>query len=599
VSPRPVAETATPDNPAATFGVTRSFAGRRWLLKTFDEAVERELLREVSPVLARLLAVRGVTRAQSAGYLTPKLRDLLPDPNVLKDMEIAVARVAAALAGERIAVFGDYDVDGSTSAALLSDFLTALGAAPRVYIPDRMTEGYGPSANAMRTLHGEGASLVITVDCGAAAFAALNEAKALGMDVVVLDHHRVETSPPAIAHVNPNQPDDHSGLGHLCAAGVTFLFLVALNRRLRETGFYEQRGITEPDLRLFLDLVGLATICDVVPLKDLNRAFVRFGLGQISTLSRPGLAALAGVVGAKGPFTPYHLGFVFGPRINAGGRVGRSSLGVDLLTERDGGKAAEFAQQLDLHNRERQAIEKLILEEAIAMAATQANQPFLLVSGDGWHPGVVGIVAGRLKERFSKPAFVAGFEGGMGRGSARSIPGIDIGAIIRAAAEAGVIEYGGGHAMAAGFSLTSVQLEGFRTFVEAQFSGAGPALAAATDLNLDAVSSPAGANIALVQEIAGAGPFGAGNAEPLLALPDVRVAFADVVGGSHVKLRLAGGDGTVLDAIAFRAVGTPLGDGLLGARGRPIHVAGRLRQDDWNGRIRVQLEIEDAAAASL
>jgi single-stranded-DNA-specific exonuclease len=456
----------------------------------------------------------------------------------------------------------------------------------------------------MKTLHDEGTALVITVDCGAAAVAALTEAKALGMDVVVLDHHRVETSPPAIAHVNPNQPDDHSGLGHLCAAGVSFLFLVALNRRLRETGFYKQRGISEPDLRLFLDLVGLATICDVVPLKDLNRAFVRFGLGQISTLSRPGLAALAGVASAKGPFTPYHLGFVFGPRINAGGRVGRSSLGVDLLTARDGEKAIEFAQQLDLHNRERQAIEKLILEEAIAMAAIQANQPFVLVSGDGWHPGVVGIVAGRLKERFSKPAFVAGFEGGphgntIGRGSARSIPGIDLGAIIRAAAEAGVIEYGGGHAMAAGFSLTTAQLEGFRTFVEAQFNGTGPALAAATDLNLDAVSSPAAANIALAQEIAGAGPFGAGNAEPILALPDVRVAFADVVGGSHVKLRLAGGDGTALDAIAFRAVGTPLGDGLLGARGKAIHVAGRLRQDDWNGRIRVQLEIEDAAAASL
>ncbi|HEY4078512.1 MAG TPA: single-stranded-DNA-specific exonuclease RecJ [Rhizomicrobium sp.] len=594
-----MAETATLDT-SATFGVTRSFAGRRWLLKAVDETVERELLREVSPVLARLLAVRGITRQQAAGYLTPKLRDLLPDPNVLKDMDIAVTRVAAALVlGEHIAVFGDYDVDGSTSAALLRDFLTALGAVPRIYIPNRMTEGYGPSANAMGTLHGEGAALVITVDCGAAAVAALNQARTLGMDVVVLDHHRVEISPPAIAHVNPNQPDDHSGLGHLCAAGVTFLFLVALNRRLRKTGFYEQRGIAEPDLRLFMDLVGLATICDVVPLKDLNRAFVRFGLGQISTLSRPGLAALAGVAGAKGPFTPYHLGFVFGPRINAGGRVGRSSLGVDLLTARDDDKAAEFAQQLDLHNRERQAIEKLILEEAIAMAAMQANQPFLLVSGDGWHPGVVGIVAGRLKERFSKPAFVAGFEGGMGRGSARSIPGIDLGGIIRAAAEARVIEYGGGHAMAAGFSLITTQLEGFRKFVEAQFSGAGPALAAAADLNLDAVSSPAGANIALVQEIAGAGPFGAGNAEPVLALPDVRVAFADVVGSAHVKVRLAGGDGTVLDAIAFRAVGTPLGDGLLGARGRPIHVAGRLRQDDWNGRIRVQLEIEDAAAASL
>ncbi|HEY0266546.1 MAG TPA: single-stranded-DNA-specific exonuclease RecJ [Rhizomicrobium sp.] len=582
---------------AAAFGVARSFTGRRWLLKTVDEAVERELLREVSPVLSRLLALRGITLADAADYLTPKLKKLLPEPNSLKDMEAAVARVAAALTGgQPIAVFGDYDVDGSTSAALLSDFLSALGAVPRIYIPDRMTEGYGPSPAAMRVLAGEGANLVITVDCGAAAVAALTEARALGLDVVVLDHHRVEAAPPALAHVNPNQPGDVSGLGHLCAAGVTFLFLVALNRHLRATGFYEERGLAEPDLRLFLDLVGLATICDVVPLNGVNRAFVRFGLGQIGALSRPGLAALAGVAGAKGPFTPYHLGFVFGPRINAGGRVGRSSLGVDLLTARDGEAATEFAQQMDLHNKERQAIEKLILEEALAMAAPQANAPFLLVAGDGWHPGVVGIVAGRLKERFGKPAFVAGFEGGMGRGSARSIPGIDVGGIIRAAAEAGMIEYGGGHAMAAGFSLTAAQLEGFRKFVESRFDGTGPALAAANDLYLDAVTSPAGANIALAQEIAQAGPFGAGNAEPLLGLAHVRVAFADVVGGAHVKLRLAGGEGSLLDAIAFRAVGTPLGEGLLAARGGQIHVAGRLRQDDWNGRIRVQLEVEDAAS---
>ena len=587
------------DKSTAAFGVACSFTGRRWLLKSVDEGKERELLREISPVLARLLALRGIGLAQAADYLAPKLKNLLPDPFVLKDMEAAVTRVAAALvAGERIAVFGDYDVDGSTSAALLSDFLTALGAAPRIYIPDRMTEGYGPSPAAMRALHVEGAGLLITVDCGAAATAALEEARTLGLDVVVLDHHRVETSPPAVAHVNPNQPDDHSELGHLCAAGVTFLFLVALNRHLRGSDFYQDRGIAEPDLRLFLDLVGLATICDVVPLNGVNRAFVRFGLGQIGALSRPGLAALAGVAGAKGPFTPYHLGFVFGPRINAGGRVGRSSLGVDLLTTRDADKAAEFATQLDLHNKERQAIEKLILEEAIAMAATQANAPFLLVTGEGWHPGVVGIVAGRLKERFSKPAFVAGFEGGMGRGSARSIPGIDIGGIIRAASEAKAIEYGGGHAMAAGFSLMASQLEGFRKLVEAQFSGTGAALAAANDLHLDAVSSPAGANVALVQEIASAGPFGAGNPEPLIGLPDVRVAFADVVGGAHVKLRLAGGGGAMLDAIAFRAVGTPLGEGLLASRGKPIHVVGRLRQDDWNGRIRVQLEIEDAAPAT-
>ena len=584
----------------ATFGVARSFAGRRWLLKQVDEKIERELLREISPVLARLLALRGVTLGEAARYLTPKLKDLLPEPNSLKDMEAAVARVSAALAaGDPVAVFGDYDVDGSTSAALLSDFLSALGAIPRIYIPDRMTEGYGPSPAAMRTLAGEGIKLVVTVDCGAAAIAALTEAIALGMDVVVLDHHRVDASPPAFAHVNPNQPGDTSGLGHLCAAGVSFLFLVALNRYLRETKFYEQRGMTEPDLRLYLDLVGLATVCDVVPLNGVNRAFVRFGLGQLSSLSRPGLAALAGVAGAKAPFTPYHLGFVFGPRINAGGRVGRSSLGVDLLTTREADKAGEFAQQLDLHNRERQAIEKQILEEAIALGALQANAPFILVSGDGWHPGVVGIVAGRLKERFAKPAFVAGFEGGMGRGSARSIPGIDIGGIIRDAAEAKVIEYGGGHAVAAGFSLMASQLDGFRRFVEDRFSGTGAALAAVNDLYLDAVSSPAGANIALAQEIAQAGPFGAGNPEPLLGLPDVRVAFADVVGGAHVKLRLAGGDGTLLDAIAFRAVGTPLGEGLLAARGGRIHAAGRLRQDDWNGRVRVQLEIEDAAAGSV
>ena len=584
---------------AAAFGVARSFSGRRWLLKAVDRDIERELLRDISPVLSRLLALRGITAPQAADYLAPKLKHLLPDPNILKDMPVAVARVSAALeAGERIAVFGDYDVDGSTSAALLSDFLTALEAPPRIYIPDRMTEGYGPSPAAMRVLHGEGARLVITVDCGAAAIAALDEAKALGLDVVVLDHHRVEMAPPALAHVNPNQPDDTSGLGHLCAAGVCFLFLVALNRHLRESGFYETRGMAEPDLRLFLDLVGLATICDVVPLNGVNRAFVRFGLGQISTLSRPGLAALAGVAGAKAPFTPYHLGYVFGPRINAGGRVGRSSLGVDLLTARESEQAHDFAAQLDLHNKERQAIEKLILEEAIAQGATQANAPFILVSGEGWHPGVVGIVAGRLKERFAKPAFVAGFEGGKGRGSARSIPGIDLGGIIRAAAEAKVIEYGGGHAMAAGFSLMSGQIEDFRKFVEGQFSGTGAALAAASDLYLDAVSSPAGANVALVQEIAAAGPFGAGNPEPLLALPDVRVAFADIVGKAHVKLRLGGGDGAMLDAIAFRAAGTPLGDGLLAARGRSVHVTGRLRQDDWNGRIRAQLEIEDAALAS-
>jgi single-stranded-DNA-specific exonuclease len=588
------------DPPA--FGVARSFSGRRWQLRAVDEEAAATLVREqqVSFALARLLAARGIAAGEVRNYLNPSLKHLLPDPMVLRDMDKAVSRVTAALeAGEPMAVFGDYDVDGSASSALLADFLSALGPAPRLYIPDRMTEGYGPSPAAMKTLAGEGIKLVITLDCGAAAIAALEEARTQGMDVVVLDHHRVDHAPPALAHVNPNQPGDTSGLGHLCAAGVTFLFLVALNRHLRDGGFYEKRGMAEPDLRLALDLVGLATVCDVVPLTGLNRAFVRQGLARLGQASgaRPGLAALAEVAKASAPYTPYHLGFVFGPRINAGGRVGRSSLGADLLTSRDPEAASDFALQLDLHNRERQAIEKRIVEEALAAVATQANAPFILATGEGWHPGVVGIVAGRLKERFGKPSFVAGFEGGMGRGSARSIPGIDVGGAIREAMLSGVIESGGGHAMAAGFSLSSSQLKGFQSFLEVAFEGKSAALAAAATLELDSVASPGGAGMSLLEEIALAGPYGAGNPEPLLGFPDLRVAFADVVGKDHIRLRLGGG-GATLQAIAFRAVGTPLGDGLLAARGQSIHAAGRLKRNEWNGQVTVQLEIEDAAPAT-
>jgi len=585
---------------AAPFGVVRSFSGRRWRLEPGDETLARQLQQDVmlSPVLARILAARGVGVAEASDYLHPTLKKFLPDPSVLAEMDVAIARVKKALeSGERIAVFGDYDVDGSVAAALLGEFFTLLGSPPRLYIPDRMREGYGPSAPAMQALHAEGASLVVTVDCGAAGGAAFERTRELGLDVVVLDHHRVEVRPHALAHVNPNQPADQSGLTYLCAAGVTFLFMVGLNRALRASGFYSERGIVEPDLREYLDLVGLATVCDVVPLNGVNRAFVRQGLGQLSKLSRPGLAALARVAKAAPPFTTHHLGFVFGPRINAGGRVGRSNLGADLLSTRESGPAAEFAAQLDLHNRERQEIERLILEEAVGLAAAQDNAPFLLVSNDGWHPGVVGIVAGRLKERFAKPAFVAGFEGGMGRGSARSIPGIDLGRIVRAARSEGLIEAGGGHAMAAGFSLMDHQLPSFRQFLHAQFSGTEAAYEEAASLVVDAVSSPAAAGRELVAEIALAGPYGAGNPEPMLGFPDLRVAFADVVGAAHVKVRLVGGDGARLDAIAFRAVGTPLGEGLLKSRGRFLHAAGKLKADDWNGESRVQLQIEDAAAA--
>jgi single-stranded-DNA-specific exonuclease len=586
---------------APALGVARSFTGRRWRLRSASDEAVREIVQGagISSTLARLLANRGIAAANVADVLNPTLRRLLPEPNALCDMEKAVARAKAAVDGsEKIAVFGDYDVDGSCSAALLHDFFAALGIATRVYIPDRMTEGYGPSAKAMLQLKEEGARLVITVDCGAAATDALIAAREAGLDVIVLDHHAVATAPPCFAQVNPNCVGDTSGLGHLCAAGVTFLFVVALNRALRESGWYAGHGIAEPDLRDYLDLVGLATVCDVVPLTGVNRALVRSGLSQLGLSRRPGLAALAMVAKAQAPFTPYHLGYIFGPRINAGGRVGRCGLGVDLLTAREQAIAEDFALALDLHNRERQAIEKLMLEEAVAMAAAQDNAPFVFAAKEGWHAGVVGIVAGRLKDRFGKPSFVAGFEGGMARGSARSVPGVDIGAAIRAAKDAGVIDSGGGHAMAAGFSLTAAQSEGFQKFLAGHFAQGGIA-SGALDLHLDALISASGATEELVREIAQAGPYGAGNPEPLVVVADARVAFADVVGRDHVRLRLAGGDGGRLDAIAFRVADQPLGKGLLQARGKPLHVVGRLKLDEWNGRTRVQLQVEDAAPAAV
>jgi len=582
------------DTPLPPF-VARSFSGRRWALKQRDESAVRELMRtaDLPLVLAQLLAARGVAPGEVQDVLNPTLKRLLPEPSTFKDMEKAVARAREAIEnGERIAIFGDYDVDGSCSAALLHDFLAALGIETRIYIPDRMSEGYGPSARALLQLKDEGASLVFTVDCGAGAHAALQAARDASLDVIVLDHHAVQEPPPAFAHVNPNQPDDISGQGHLCAAGVTFLFAVALNRALR--GRYEAAAIAEPDLREALDLVALATICDVVPLTGVNRAFVRAGLAQLVQLKRPGFAALAQVAGTLAPFTAYHCGYIFGPRINAGGRVGRCSLGVDLLTAREPGKAQEYAELLNLHNQERQTIEKVILEEAIAYAGTQDNSPFLFVAKEGWHAGVVGIVAGRLKDRFGKPSFVAGFEGGLGRGSARSVAGVDIGAVVHAAKEAGMVESGGGHAMAAGFSLSLDQREAFHAFLAAKFANGVPT--DALDLDIDALISPSGASEALVRDVAHAGPFGAGNPEPLFALCDVRVAFADVVGREHIRLKLEGG-GARLEAIAFRVADTALGKGLLAARGKAIHAVGRLKTDEWNGRVRVQLHLEDAAPA--
>jgi len=588
---------------APALGVERSFSGYRWTLREVDDETAQALSRSanISTVLARLLAANGISAAEADGYLNPSLKTLLPEPFRFKDMEKAVARLVAAIeTGERIAVFGDYDVDGSCSAALLSDFLGAIGRTPTVYIPDRLTEGYGPSADALLRLQEQGHTLVITVDCGATATAALVAARDTGLDVIVLDHHAIEAERAlAYAQVNPNQPGDMSEHSHLCAAGVVFVFLVALNRALRDAGWYGANGVSAPDLREHVDLVGLATICDVVPLTGVNRAFVRSALARMSAQTRPGLRALAEIAKAQAPFTPYHFGYVLGPRINAGGRVGRCSLGVELLTSSDAAGAMALALQLERHNRERQAIESVILEEAMAQAATQDNAAFVLAHGEGWHAGVVGIIAGRLKERFDKPALAIGFEGGMGRGSARSVAGIDIGATVRAAREHGLLSAGGGHAMAAGFSLDAAKIGAFHDFLAERFAETGSALDKAGALELHGVISAAGATAALVEEISRAGPYGAGNPEPLLAAPDMRIAFADTVGQGHIRLRLEGADGARLQAIAFRAAGSPLGEGLMKARGKRIHAAGTLKLDRWNGEERVQLQLRDAAAAGV
>ncbi|MGQ0740820.1 MAG: single-stranded-DNA-specific exonuclease RecJ [Alphaproteobacteria bacterium] len=584
--------------PEFALGVSQSFSGRAWRLRDArPEAVRLLELQGLSPGLSRVLAARGITAAESDAFLNPRIRTGLPDSFVLHDMERAAERFArAAACGECVGVLADYDVDGSASAALLLRFLRAVGNEAPLIVPDRIKDGYGPSPRAMRELHSRGCRLVVTVDCGASAHGALEVAQRIGLDVVVLDHHKVETNPPAFAHVNPNGPDCRSELTQLCATGVTFVFLIGVQRLLRKQGFFSGRA--EPDLLSFLDLVALATIADVVPLQGINRAFVRQGLRILDSLERPGLAALARAAGISPPFTTYHLGFMFGPRINAGGRVGRSDLGAMLLATEIASDADAWARELDRHNRERQAIEAAILDVAQAMALAQSEAPFVLCAGDGWHAGVVGIVAGRLRERHAKPALVAGFDGGIGRGSARSVPGVDLGAIVRAAKDANILETGGGHAMAAGFSLKPERFDDFRAFLTDALEPQRSIIAAANDLLADAFVSAAGVTAPLIDDISRAGPFGAGNPEPIFVVPDVTVAYADVVGTNHVRLRLVARDGASLNAIAFRSSDAPLGRGLLKSRGRRICVAGKIRSDTYRQEAGVQLHVEDAASAA-
>ena len=600
----PVIESPALKAPRLFLDVSASILGQPWRDRVDAAGAARALAmvqqHGFPDILARVLAGRGVGIDEAPAWLDPTLRALMPDPDRLIDMGTAVARLRLAIERrETVAIFGDYDVDGACSAALLGEFLGALDCPYVIHIPDRIFEGYGPNNEAIRALREAGAGLLATVDCGTTSAEAIAFAQTLGLGTLVIDHHQApEALPPALAIVNPNRQDDLSGLGHLCAAGVVYMVLVGLNRALREAGAYAARA--EPDLRRMLDLVALATVADVVPLRGLNRAFVLRGLEVMRARGRAGLTALMDIAGADGPPRPYHLGFLVGPRINAGGRIGDAALGAKLLLMRDPDEAKRLAENLDRLNRERQVVEAATLEaaeaEALLALGLEDKGPLVVVAGEGWHPGVVGLVASRLKDRFQRPAIAIALNGAVGTGSGRSIAGVDLGRAIRAAVEAGVLVKGGGHAMAAGLTLRTAKLGEFRAFLEAQLAAQVGDARAGAGLAIDAALTAAGATPELMELLERAGPFGAGNPEPVLAFPAHRVVDAAPVGNGHVRLRIQAGDGTRLNAIAFRAAAGPLGPALLNARGEALHLAGTLAVDRYGGKTRVQLRVVDAAA---
>ncbi|WP_340270589.1 single-stranded-DNA-specific exonuclease RecJ [Sulfitobacter pontiacus] len=575
-------------------GVDASLTGRRWVGPGVEvERATEVLVQQTSLPLAlcQVLARRGVAAEEAEAFLAPSLRDLLPDPRSLRDMEKAATRFLAAVkARQRIAVFADYDVDGGSSAALLLVWLREMGCAATLYVPDRIDEGYGPNDAAMAEL-AAAHDLIVCVDCGTLSHGPV--AAAVGADVVILDHHLGgETLPDALAVVNPNRQDEDGALAHLCAAAVVFLMLVEAGRQLREAG---TRG---PDLMALLDLVGLATVADVAPLIGVNRAFVRQGLRVMARRDRLGLAALADVARMDTAPAAYHLGFLLGPRINAGGRIGQADLGARLLACDDPHEAQSLAEKLDLLNTERRDVETAVRAAALDQAEARGfDAPLVWASGAGWHPGVVGIVASRLKEASNRPSIVIGFEDGIGKGSGRSVSGIDLGAPIQRLAAEGLLIKGGGHKMAAGLTVAEDKLDAAMARLSELLAKQGAHLAGAADLKLDGMLMPAAATVELAQQVEQAGPFGAGAPAPRYAFADMQIRFAKRVGESHLKISFGDGNNTKMDAIAFGAFDGPLGPALENHGGARFHLAGRLDINTWRGRQSVQLRLEDAAPA--
>lgn len=552
----------------------------------------------VPDIVARVLAGRGVQAADAARFLDPTIRDLLPDPASLTDMEQAASRIAdAVLRKEKVAIFGDYDVDGAASSALLKRFLAHFGVESEIYIPDRIFEGYGPNPDAMRELVARGASLIVTVDCGTNSAASIDAAQEAGADVVVIDHHQVGgVLPQGVAVVNPNRDDDLSGQGHLCAAGVVFLTLVQVAKVLRQ----RLAASAQPNLLGLLDLVALATVCDVVPLVGVNRAFVVRGLQIMRQQSNVGLAALAKLSRIGEPINAFHLGFLIGPRINAGGRIGDAALGSRLLATDDPVEAQTIAETLDRLNQERQAMETEMLAQARAEADAElagGNGPAVLVTADpSWHPGIVGLLASRLKDHARRPAFAIAFNpNGIGTGSGRSVPGFDLGRMVREAVEKGLLVKGGGHAMAAGITVEKEKLGALRAFFEERAAADVFRLQDQESLLIDAALAAEGATLQLLDTLEKAGPYGTGHVAPVFALPRHRLVDARLVGSNHIRAELRSDSGGRIQGIAFRAADTALGDFLFRSRGQTIHTAGSLSSNYWNGNRSAQFRIIDAA----
>ncbi|WP_369059589.1 single-stranded-DNA-specific exonuclease RecJ [Caulobacter sp. 73W] len=584
----------------AFLGVTRSLTGRIWRERPADAAAARshQLKMGLSEPLARAIAARGVGIDTLDSFLSPTLKALFPDPSCFTDMDRAAEiLIDAVVDGRRTVVFADYDVDGASSAAQLVRWFRAMGRELAIYVPDRMKEGYGPSPAAFRRLREEGADLVVTVDCGAAAYDAINYAAEIGLEVVVIDHHLMRDDPPkAAAVVNPNRPGCVSGQGVLAAAGVTFVLLAALNREARKRGLFADRA--EPDIRQWLDLAALGAVCDVTQLVGFNRALTAQGLKVMSGWANPGLKALLDVAKGTGPATTFHAGFILGPRINAGGRIGRSDLGTRLLSTDDPVEAAALAAELDALNAERKDVEREVIDQAVLVIERDSNfdpeAPVIVVAGDDWHPGVIGIVAGRLRERYRKPVVVIGVDraADVGKGSGRSQSGMNLGKAIQGAYEAGLLMAGGGHAMAAGLTMRPALIPELRAFLEEKLAVEREA-AGDEPLDIDALIRPGAADRALLNEFQALAPFGPGNPEPMFALSGVRVDRPMAMRGGHLRCTLVDANGAKLKAVAWRCEETDLGRRLLSGEGS-LHVAGRLKPDDYMGREGVQLEIEDA-----